>query len=136
MAGTQILMADGTKKVIENVKYGDMIKSWDVEAGEYVDVKSYGSIRTGIASKWQVHCFTGGEKLNIFETHNIFCKETGALKQSRSWSEGQTAIGYDGIESRLAFVLQLEDSAFKERYVLMSENDLYLTSTSTFPGYP
>ena len=123
--GTQILMADGTTKNIEDVQYGDMIKSWDLENNEYIDVKSYGCIRTGIANQWKAHCFTNGEIVKIFNTHNIYCKELGSLKQSRSWTEGKTAIGYEGAETQLAFVLDLEESEYKERYVLMSENDLY-----------
>ena len=44
---TQILMADGSTKDIKDVKYGDMIKSYDIENDCLVDVKSYGAYATG-----------------------------------------------------------------------------------------
>lgn len=125
MAGTPILMADGSTKAIEDVKYGDMIKSWDIEANEYIDVKTYGSIRTGVAHEWLVHYFSGGEILKIYTTHPIFCKESGAIKSARSWKAGMTAIGYDGVETTFAFAPELHESEYKGRYVLLSENDLY-----------
>lgn len=123
--GTQILMADGTTKAIEDVKYGDMIKSWDIDAGEYIDVKTYGAIRTGVAHEWLVHYFSGGEILKIYITHPIFCKETGTIKSARSWKAGMTAIGYDGVETTFAFAPELHESEYKGRYVLLSENNLY-----------
>ena len=46
-AGTQILLADGTSKNIEEIKYGDIIQSWNLIDKVFMPVKAYGAIALG-----------------------------------------------------------------------------------------
>ena len=126
--GTQILMADGTTQSIEFVKYGDMLKSWDLENNEYVDVKAYGVIKTGVANAWQEHIFENGSVLQIFKNHTIYNATQQRMLGSSEWKVGEKGVALDGVETELAWVQTKRDVLFTPRYILLTENSLYFAN--------
>jgi len=75
-AGTKIAMADGILKNIEDVREGDMIRTFDHEAGVFSAAKvclAYKGDRKDKALQLQ---FAGGNSLRIVGTHDILCEET------------------------------------------------------------
>jgi hypothetical protein len=128
IASTPILMADGTEKAISEVQAGDMIKSWDLDNNEYVDVKVLGSYRTGDATDWLVYSFDNGKELTIYDQHNIYCKENKSIKKSTYWKPDQTAITLDGNETAYCGVVDSETPEKVSRHTLVTENNLYFAN--------
>lgn len=128
MASTPILMADGTEKAISEVQAGDMIKSWDIENNEYIDVAVLGSYQTGVATKWSVYSFDNGKELTIYDQHNIYCKENNSIKKSTYWKPDQTALTLDGAETTYSDVTELVTENEVTRHTLLTENNLYFAN--------
>lgn len=128
MASTPILMADGTEKAISEVQAGDMIKSWDIENNEYIDVAVLGSYQTGVATKWSVYSFDNDKELTIYDQHNIYCKENNSIKKSTYWKPDQTAITLNGAETTYSDVTELVTEDEVTRHTLLTENNLYFAN--------
>lgn len=123
--GTQILMADGTTKNIEDIQYGDMLKSYDILTNQYIDVKCYGCIGTGRAANWQVHCFENGAALWIYNSHGIYNATKGWVVGSAQWTLGTEGIAENGERTALAIVQQTLESEVAGHYNIFTENNLY-----------
>ena len=128
IASTPILMADGSEKPIAEVKAGDMVKSWDLDNNEYIDVKVLGSYQTGEATKWSVYSFDNDKNLTIYNQHNIYCKENNSIKRSTYWKPDQTAIAADGTETTYNDVSELYTEEAATRHTLLTENNLYFAN--------
>ena len=128
IAGTQILMADGTTKNIEDLTEGDMIKSWDVVNNEYIDVKCLARIRTGVARDWQLHVFDNNSVLTIYEAHAIYSKKRGCPKPSAQWQVGDIALSLDGADTEFCGVVKRTDDHYTDRYTLITDNNLYFAN--------
>ncbi len=128
IASTPILMADGTEKPIAEVKAGDMVKSWDIENNEYIDVEVLGSYQTGEATKWSVYSFDNDKDLTIYNQHNIYCKENNSIKRSTYWKPDQTAIAADGTETSYDSVSEIFTEEAATRHTLLTENNLYFAN--------
>ena len=128
IAGTQILMADGTTKNIEDLQEGDMIKSWDLDNNTYVNVKCLARIRTGVAKDWQLHVFDNDSVLTIYEAHAIYSKERGCPKPTKQWEVGNIALALDGIDTEFCGVVKRTDDYYTDRFTLITENNLYFAN--------
>ena len=126
--GTQISMADGTTKNIEDLKYGDMLKSYDISTNQYIDVKCYGAVATGRSHSWKVHCFENGSNLWIRENHGIYCATKGWTIGSKLWQCGWEGIAEDGTNIALAVAQDVLESEVNHSYVIFTENDLYFAN--------
>lgn len=128
IASTPILMADGSEKAISQVRAGDMVKSWDIENNDYIDVKVLGAYCTGTEQDWLVHTFDNGKSLDISNEHRIFCKEKNSVRQSTDWRAGNTAIALDGAETKYCDVETRHDDSATRRYTMLTENNLYFAN--------
>ena len=128
IASTPILMADGSEKAISQVRAGDMVKSWDIENNEYIDVKVLGAYCTGTEQDWSVHTFDNGRTLDISNEHRIFCKEKNSVRQSTDWRAGNTAISLDGAETKYYDMDVRHDDHATNRYTMLTENNLYFAN--------
>lgn len=137
---TQILMADGTTKDIKDVKYGDMIRSFDIENDCFVDVKSYGAYCTGFEQFWNVCGFTNGSVLYIgADGHYIYHYNSQQLMLSGNFPIKGGAFDTIGVRTKEemesgndypSLVGRGRYNAMKveERYELLSENGLYFAN--------
>jgi hypothetical protein len=121
-------MADGTTKNIEDVVYGDMIKSWDRTNKCYIDVKTYGALPTGRARAWKRHFFSDKSFLDIYDTHPVYNIRVGYPLNTRDWKLGDAGRGLDGALIRLQSVVDYTDEEYTPKYTLMSENSLYFAN--------
>ena len=127
--GTQILMADGTTKDIKDVKYGDMIKSYDMANRCLIDVKSYGAYCTGYEQFWNVAGFTNGSTLYIGTNgHLIFQPDAETLAMSYNYPIGGQVQAPDGTTPLLVGCGTYDAIATEKRYELLSENGLYFAN--------
>lgn len=128
IASTPILMADGTEKPIAEVKAGDMVKSFDLENNEYIDVEVLGSYNTGETTNWLVYSFDNGKELTIYNKHNIYCKENTSIKRSTYWKPDQTAISADGVDAVYIGAESSKTTEAVSRHTLLTENNLYFAN--------
>jgi hypothetical protein len=127
--GTQILMADGTSKNIEDVEYGDMIMTWDIENQRTMPCKSFGRVYTGITPGWEHLCFDNGAILKIYQTHRIFNADKGFLVQSKEWLIGQKAIASDGTTTTYCYHPKKVPAAIaSHKYTIFCETGMFFAN--------
>lgn len=126
--GTKILMGDGTTKNIEDVEYGDIVKGYDIENNQLINVKAYGSVKTGMANKWILHVFESGRILEIHQNHALYSKTKETMLHSSEWKYGEYGVNEDCLDDQLAMVVKTTDSEFTERYALFTENSTYIAN--------
>ncbi len=73
--GTLITMDDGSFKSIEDLKEGDLVKSFNHLTGEYVDSKVYLIYKGNSKSEYFTLNFKSGNSLSIVGVHDLFNKE-------------------------------------------------------------
>ena len=125
--GTQILMADGTSRNIEDVHGGDMIKAWDAANKEYIDVRCLGRHRTGYVSNFTVYAFDNGNSLTISGSHGVLTKQ-GFIRGISKWKIGDRGISSTGEEIELTGIREQIFDKKKKRYTLISENNTYFAN--------
>lgn len=127
--GTQILMADGTTKNIEDVKYGDMIMTWDIDNNCTIPCKSYGSIFTGYSTGWQYYCFDNGSVLKIQQNHRIYKANKQIPVLSTKWRLGDQGIASNGELATFYYApKQLPEAIERRKYSVFSETGLYFAN--------
>jgi len=72
--GTKITMADGTKKNIENVKVGDLVKTFNHETGAFESGKVSYVFEGSTPATYFTLSFESGKTLNIYDCHDLFEK--------------------------------------------------------------
>ena len=125
LEGTQILMADGTTKAIEDVKSGDVLRSWDVENNEYVDVKCLSAYYTGKDSEWKEYTFDDGNTLRIAKSHAIYSASEGYAVSSTGWKVDDAGVNANGEQPHLKTITPKTSDVSKRHYSLVTENNLY-----------
>ena len=70
--GTQILLANGTCKNIENVKYTDLLKVYNHVTGEFTEVYPIWIEQNGVAQNYRKISFSDGSVLEIVNSHSLF----------------------------------------------------------------
>lgn len=121
-AGTQITLADGTTKNIEDVKYGDTLLGYDVLSDKFINVKSYGIVPTGKAHIWELFAFEDGRTVEIYDTHQLYSKTNGRMLESNKWKCGDYGIGVEGEPIQLALVDKVGDAHEDYKYQIYTEN--------------
>jgi len=77
--GTLITLANGTSKVIENIKMSDSLKVWDFDNGVFATAKPLWIKQKETTSKYNLLTFSDGSTLKTIEQHRIFNKQAGAF---------------------------------------------------------
>jgi len=63
---TYVTMADKTRKLIQDVKEGDRVLSYDVNKKEYNEAVVLANVRTGVSSKFDTYIFDNGSTVDIY----------------------------------------------------------------------
>lgn len=126
--GTQILMSDNSLKNIEDIQYGDMIKSIDLISKEYMAVKCYGTIRTQPTDLWKRPIFRNGSYLDVNNEATIYNSTRGLPIKTSIWSTGDRGFDQNMRRIELAWIQDYEDIIYSEGYILLSENSLYFAN--------
>jgi Major tropism determinant N-terminal domain len=79
IAGTMILLSDGTRKAIEDITYTDKMLSWNFDQGCYAETKAVWIKRSETGSQYNLLTFSDGTTLRTFDQHRIFNKQAGAF---------------------------------------------------------
>ena len=80
--GTQITLADGSKKAIEDITYDDNLLVWNFYEGKFDVAKPEWIMRPRTASRYNLVKFEDGTELGLVGSngyHRIYNKEVGAF---------------------------------------------------------
>lgn len=128
--GTQILMADGTTKAIEQIKPNEMIASWDLENRCLIPSKVYAAVFTGRGRNWRSMIFDNGSTLDIYGSHQIYCVEEGMPYPTKRWECDMHSLAPDGTEIAYSFGSQENVLTMipYEKYALFCDTGLYFAN--------
>lgn len=124
--GTPINMADGTTKLIENIKQGDLVQSYNPVTGENTPAVVLLAYITGHEHKFTSYSFSNGKHLTIYGMHGIYNKRTGITKDIRNINKNDQIVSISGDT-----VQWITSSEFmivgekKARYNIVTSNNLY-----------
>lgn len=71
VAGTPVLMADGTYKMIEEIEAGDKVRSYDISTGEYVE-GTVTEVVSGYTNRLAMVLFSDSNYLVMAEGHPLY----------------------------------------------------------------
>ena len=134
--GTQILMADGTTKNIEDIKYGDMIMTYDIDNNEAIPCKSYGSLYTGYAHTYNHYCFDNGSILKVFGGHRLYDADKQELVYFSKMSIGDHAMTPECVPATYCYSpTKVPASVSTRKFTLFCETGLYFAN-NILCGHP
>ena len=76
--GTQVTMADGTHKAIEDIQHGELVRVWNFDLGEFSEAQPLWIKVAEETTGHDVYTFSDGTKLRTVG-HHVFNKEAGAF---------------------------------------------------------
>ena len=76
--GTQVTMADGTHKAIEDIQHGELVRVWNFDLGEFSEAQPLWIKVAEETTGYDVYTFSDGTKLRTVG-HHVFNKEAGAF---------------------------------------------------------
>jgi len=123
--GTQITMADGTTKNIEDVKTGDLILSYDPSAKIAVTAMALISECTGIDQIYSMLVTASGSTLEIYKEHSLWCEEDNRIHSSKAFEAGDNVRISDTEMSKIISFSELYHPIPERHYNLVSSNNLY-----------
>lgn len=127
--GTQILMADGTTKNIEDVQYGDMLMTWDIDNNCTIPCKSYGNVFTGYTTSWENFCFDNGSVLKISDNHRIYKADKQIPVLASKWKLGDKSIASNGALATFYYAPKNLPAAIERRkFSVLCETGLYFAN--------
>lgn len=129
MAGTQIAMADGTTKNIEDIQPGDEIQSYNPVTKELTPAFALKCTQTGVASMFKVYTFDDGNFLTVYSRHSVYTENYGRPANIENITRDWTLRNIDGETTKLQTI---EDypirSGVKRRYSLLTSNNMYFAN--------
>lgn len=127
-AGTLIAMADGTEKPVEEVKPGDLVKSYDIEKGCVCDAVCLNVSQTGKAEAYTAMVFDNNTYVELFGEHDIFIDDRGTLECYQYMDVGEKAIIKDGTKSTFLFRTTVNHHVKSRHYAIVTSNNLYFAN--------
>jgi hypothetical protein len=79
IAGTEITLANGRTKRIEDIGYGDVIRVWDFDTAGFGTARPLWIKRVETALAYNELIFSDGSTLRTVDQHRIFNKQAGAF---------------------------------------------------------
>ena len=103
LEGTQISLADGTKKNIENITYEDELLVWDFDNGCLASSKPLWIQKKQVAGEYNLLKFENGSELKTVNQHRIFNKDAGKFTypMTDETPVGTVTVTSDGTETKL-----------------------------------
>lgn len=126
MEGTPMNMADGSEKLIEDVRSGDIILSYDPATETNVPAVVIDCYVTGYNRGFDTYHFSDGRWLTLYDLHQIYSKGIGSVKDIRKITRNDQIVNIKGEIIRWTgtskFYYQGEK---KRRYNIITSNNLY-----------
>ena len=142
VAGTQITLADGSKKAIEAITYDDDLLVWDFDQGRQSSAKPVWIKRPQSIPEYNHARFADGTELKtlqVVQGHRVFCADTNQFEFVGSLPIGSTVVK-DGSTTTLTSIehahgMVTYHNIMTEHHMNLYANDV-LTSTGFNNLYP
>ena len=128
IAGTMILLSDGTRKAIEDITYTDKLQSWNFDQGCYAETTALWIKQAETGYQYNLLTFSDGTTLRTFDQHRIFNKEAGAFTYPMTDATpiGTTTVNEHGQEITLVDKQVIQDTI--EYYNVITDYHMNLFS--------
>ncbi|MEK7743184.1 MAG: Hint domain-containing homing endonuclease [Elusimicrobiota bacterium] len=118
LAGTKILLEDGSYKNIEDVKIGDKVMSYDAEAGLFVGSSVVETLKTQ-SQKY----FVVNDTLKITPTHVLYVN--GQWKPSETMKVGDTLLNANGEPQQITSLKEITEDVQVYNLYTNEPNDFF-----------
>lgn len=132
--GTQILLADGTTKNIEDVQPGDLLRSYNPTTKEMTTAVAIRAIKTGEDRGFTNYVFSNGSHLTIYGDHHFYNPLTEEVLPFKIVNPDEirgcrTFLDSDGKRQFCSLKAGRNyQGDFKRHYNLISSNNLYFAN--------
>ena len=123
--GTLITMADGTQKPIEEVKSGDLIKSYDPNTNTACDAVVINSSCTGRHTNYITYNMSNDESLTVFGGEGYYDSEEHRIKNLKLYDESSTLQTINNEKITITSAVPAVFAQTKKHYLLLPSNNLY-----------
>lgn len=123
--GTQITMADGTKKAVEDIKVGDEVLGYDIENDMQVPTVVIFNMPRKPATICRLNMFEDGSTLKTVDEHYVFNVNGSYCSDITKWEVCDAVLKQDGTTSNFVGYFLESDSGFENYNILTSNNTYY-----------
>lgn len=130
IAGTQILMADGTTKNIEDVKVGDIVKSYNPTTQELCEAVVIVAEKTGESNSFTNFIFEDGNNLIIYGDHGYYNPLYGHIRNIKDDAKKDFSVLNQDLQVQKCIVRDkyLHQGRRIGRYNIATSNNLYFAN--------
>ena len=126
--GTMIAMSDGTEKPIEEIKPGDLIKSWNPFTKADTTAKVVNMCLKGLGTSFIEYSFDNNTSLTIFGRHSFFDNLNLCIRPFCELTSQEVLLDSSGRETRLASKNKIVQNSRCKYYSLITSNNLYFAN--------
>ncbi len=124
--GTQISMADGSTKAVEELCSGELLLSYDPVTKQNVPAVLVAAYKTGMNEGFSTYNFSNGSYLKIFGTHGFYNLRTGDTADIKTIKTADRLLTQSGEEVQWIGTIGCASREKKpRRYNILSSNNLY-----------
>lgn len=129
IAGTKITMQDFSKKNIEDIKVGDIVKSWNPTTKELCDAVVLVSQKTGEEEHFTNHIFEDGNNLITFADHGYYNPMFRYVRNIKNEKKNFHVLNQDIKIKKCVVKTDYYVSGHKVgRYNIVTSNNLYFAN--------
>lgn len=138
--GTQVLMADGSEKAIEEITVGDEVAFYDAKSGERKKTTIVLPPVGGKCREYNTYCFSDGTELNVYGEQRIWREEDREYRFLSEFTVGEHTRNAVGEVLQLTGVREVKTEQSVRHYYLLTGDGRYSvnaiqTVTSDQPKY-
>lgn len=123
--GTLITMADGTQKLIEEVKSGDLIKSYNPDTNSICEAVVVNNYCTGNDTEYVSYNLSNGNNLVIYGDEGYYDTRAKRVKNIKYYDSTNKALDIDNNSIKIISHDTVNFDVPKQHYHLLSSNNLY-----------
>jgi hypothetical protein len=138
VAGTQITLADGSKKAIEHITYDDELRVWDFDAGKHSSARPLWIKRPQTMPHYNLSRFDDGTELGtlqVIKGHRVFCADTNQFEFVGLLPVGSTVVKDNGAMTRLVGVEHAAGMVTYYNVITDYHMNLYANDVLTSTGF-
>lgn len=135
--GTQITLADGTYKNIEDVRQGESIMGWDFEKNEPCEAIALFADAAQADEKTTYLVLDNGEILSMTDGHTLYSKNLERYIPINDLREGDILMGKDGEDVEVVSIhWNVHTFGIRQFYHIVSSNNTYFANNTLNAIHP
>lgn len=135
--GTQITLADGTYKNIEDVRQGESIMGWDFEKNEPCEAIALFADAAQADEKTTYLVLDNGEILSMTDGHTLYSKNLERYIPINDLREGDILMGKDGEDVEVVSIhWNVHTFGIRQFYHVVSSNNTYFANNTLNAIHP